>query len=72
MSDIPRTCALCEHCTINLGTSDFSDVTPGEAGSIVCSRKHEPWPDAHEGKVDLQHLAEVASACPDFQLLRLP
>ncbi len=72
MSEV-KTCALCRHCDIDIGSVGWSELTPGSSGSMDCRMRFAGFPgDDNEGTVDLVHLARVAAVCPHFQLLEIP
>lgn len=67
---IPKTCAICKHCSIDLGSVGWSDTTPAGSGEVTCARGHEE-PGQEGAYIDLVRLAAIARACPDFELLEI-
>ena len=48
MSSVPddlKTCALCEHCSLDLGYQGWSEWTPGSPGDVDCLKGHSPHND---------------------------
>ena len=67
---LPRTCALCRHCTIDIGCDGYSAYTPGSSGYVDCAKGRHPALN-DEGSVDLVRLRTVAKGCPDFELMEV-
>lgn len=62
-----RTCMLCQHCSVSSGWAG-TDVTPGNIGHASCNKDLLPEVDLS----DLVRFAQVARACPSFELMEIP
>lgn len=65
-----KSCAICKHCTIDLGATWWSEATPGDPGTFSCAK-------GHDGKLrdDRELLVAcriLGSQCPDFELMDDP
>jgi hypothetical protein len=66
-----KTCALCQHCDINLGYEGWSQLTPACEGSISCDMiNHDSEIGVVFKRSGLVGLAVFGSKCPDFQLMQ--
>lgn len=61
-------CLKCKWLVVDAGTTDYSDVTPGDLPSIWCIKHHwSVYPT--EGQFDkrsLREKMETANTCPDY------
>ena len=64
-----KTCALCEHCDLHLGTQGWSEWTPGSEGEVDCLKKHPQLDDKSRDEVLVQ-LRACGSQCDDFELMK--
>ncbi len=68
MDTPPKTCLLCEHCRIDFGCGDYSDVTPGDPLDFRCYKGHWDITQSHGGKTTLRSALAMAETCKDFEL----
>lgn len=65
-------CYECHHFCISLGTSDYSEVTPGEAPEISCAKGHYyidgPDDDYKLNTWTFRGLIRKARECNDFEV----
>ena len=63
---VHRTCLICQHLDINLGESDWSELTPGESASAKCLKNH--WSISQNEGIVTERMRTNAINCKDFQL----
>lgn len=68
-----RSCLFCEHCFIQMPTSDSSDITAGEEFGAHCHQKQHYWylhDDYLLNQAPMVLIAAFSTArtCPDFEL----
>lgn len=73
MIDIPaneRICQFCEHCFIQMPTSDYSEVTAGCDFSMQCEKKHWTLTNNAMDQPPVLFVACITAArtCPDWSL----
>lgn len=66
-----KTCAVCAHCSIDLGSHGYSDVTPGGPGWVRCGNGHDGQIETAWESEALMGLAKLGARCPDFELLAI-
>lgn len=67
-----RVCLICQHFSLDLGHSGFSEATPGVSAQMDCDKRGQrgcAWPKhtADEGSVDLPPLITRAETCKLFE-----
>ncbi len=67
-----KTCLMCEHCRLSLGSNSYGEYTPGSPGDVACARGQfssaESDCEAIFGTAQAWELLSRAERCPLFSL----
>lgn len=61
-----RYCLECKHFFLDLGSDDYSELTPGEPASLTCFAGHY-YLDRHDYFEVYKEMICKARTCPDFE-----
>ncbi len=60
-------CFNCEYFTFEDGTGPYSDVTPGDAWRMMCSKKHFYMRGGGVSDKEFRETLAKGSECPDWE-----
>lgn len=70
MTDLGKSCMMCKHFDIDLGSPNWSEVTPGNCGKVSCFKDMQAplaGGDIPSGPSTFREWVRFGNTCPAFE-----